>query len=77
MSRPGIATQLGFYGVLYLLFVLVVVVGYGPAQEYARPLTSVLFPAYAGNSMVKTLVITTLFYWGAVGVAMLVQNQKK
>lgn len=66
MSRPSLATQIGFYGVFYLVFVLITVVGYGPAQEYTSPITNLIFPQYTGNSLVKTVVVISLFYWGAV-----------
>ena len=76
MSRPSIAAQLGYYGVIYLFFLLVVVIGYGPAQEYMKPITNLIFPEYSGNSMVKTVIVMSLMYWGAIGVTIAVAKNK-
>ena len=66
MSRPNLPTQFGYYGVIYLILVLITVIGYGPAQEFAKPITNLIFPEYTEGSILKTIIVVTLFYWVAV-----------
>lgn len=75
MSRPNTATQLGFYGVFYLIFLLITVVTYGPAQEYLRPVTNLIFPAYEHNSLLKSVIVLTGMYWGVIGLTMFIQSR--
>jgi hypothetical protein len=57
---------LAYYGVIYLVFVGVILVGYPLAQRYATPLASLIFPIAGGNSLLKNLIVDTLMYWGMV-----------
>lgn len=57
---------LAYYGVIYLVFVGVILVGYPLAQQYATPVASLIFPIAGGNSLVKNLLVDTLMYWAMV-----------
>jgi hypothetical protein len=57
---------LAYYMIIYLIFLIVIVVGYPLAQEYAKPIAAMVFPIAGGNSLLKNIVVDTLMYWGMV-----------
>jgi hypothetical protein len=57
---------LAYYGVLYLIFMVIIIVGYPLAQQYATPLASLVFPIAGGNSLLKNILVDTGMYWGMV-----------
>jgi hypothetical protein len=57
---------LSYYGVIYLILLVVIVFGFPLAQEYAKPLASLIFPIAGGNSLMKNVIVDTLMYWGMV-----------
>lgn len=57
---------LAYYGVLYLIFMVIIIVGYPLAQQYATPLASLIFPIAGGNSLFKNIIVDTGMYWGMV-----------
>ena len=68
---------LGYNGIIYLFFMLVLVIGYPLAKIYAEPIASLIFPIAGHNSLLKNLIVDTLMYWGMVfGYALLVQRSR-
>ncbi|WP_373531196.1 hypothetical protein [Vampirovibrio sp.] len=57
---------LGYYGVIYLLIMIVIVVCYPLAQTFAKPIASLVFPIAGNNSLFKNMMVTTGMYWGAL-----------
>lgn len=57
---------IGYYGVIYLFILLVMLVTYPLAQTYAKPIASLIFPIAGNNSLLKNLLVTSLMYWGMV-----------
>lgn len=57
---------IGYYGVIYLVILVVTVVSYPLAQEFAKPIASLVFPIAEGNSLFKNVLVTTGMYWGAL-----------
>ena len=57
---------LGYYGIIYLIIMIILAVTYPLAQTYATPIASLIFPIADNNSLVKNLVVTTLMYWGGL-----------
>jgi hypothetical protein len=57
---------LGYYGILYLAFMLFLLIAYPLAQEYAKPIASLIFPIAGGNSLLKNIIVDTVMYWGMV-----------
>ena len=59
-------TFLAYYGSLWVIFMLIVGLGYPMAQTYAKPIAALIFPIAGGNSLMKNLLVTTGMYWGMV-----------
>lgn len=59
-------TFLAYYGIIYLFFLILIVVAYGPAQEFAKPIAALIFPIAGGNSLMKNILVDTGMYWGMV-----------
>ena len=68
---------LGFYGMIYLIFMLFMVVTYPLAQEYAKPFAALIFPIAGNNSLLKNIIVDTLMYWGMVLIYSLVIEKIK
>jgi hypothetical protein len=67
---------LGYNSIIYLIFMLVLVVGYPLASIYAKPIASLIFPIAGNNSLMKNLIVDSLMYWGMVfGYTLLIQRQ--
>jgi hypothetical protein len=66
MKEIDIWYFLGYYGVLYLVIIIVSIVLYPVSQLYIKPVVAIVFPIAAGNSLIKSLVVTTVFYWFGV-----------
>lgn len=56
---------LGYYGILYLIIMIVVVASY-PLQSYTKPIASLIFPIAENGSLLKSVIVTTLMYWSAI-----------
>jgi hypothetical protein len=65
---PNVWGLVGYFLVIYLIFLVVVVVGYPLAQQFALPITSLLVPPNPYNSVLKNVLVTTGMYWGMVAV---------
>jgi hypothetical protein len=57
---------IGYYGVIYLVILVITVVSYPLAQEFAKPIASLIFPVAEDNSLLKNVLVTTAMYWGAL-----------
>jgi hypothetical protein len=68
--------MLGFYGIIYLVLLLLVVVGYPLAQQYAKPLARFIFPINENNSWVKNILVMSAMYWGMVVVFIAINFKK-
>jgi hypothetical protein len=66
-----------FYMVFYLIFVILVIVGYPLAQQYAKPLASLIFPINGNNPMLKNVIVLTGMYWGMIGIYYMIMPPKK
>jgi len=59
---------IGFYGFFYVVFVLPMsIIGFPISKLLFEPIMQLIFPIAGGNSLWKTLLIMSLFYWGTVG----------
>lgn len=75
-EKPSIWVQLGFYGVFYLVFLIIIVVGYPLAQQYAKPIARFIFPINESNSLMKNIFVMTGMYWGMVGIVTFLNRKK-
>ena len=57
---------LGYYGVIYLFVLLVIVISYVFLKDFTEPIASLVFPIASGNSLLKNVIVTTLMYWGVL-----------
>lgn len=57
---------LGYYGVIYLFVMVVIVFSYVFLQDFTRPIASLIFPIADDNSLLKNVIVTTLMYWGVL-----------
>lgn len=73
---PSLWTALAYYGIFYLLMLIVVLVGYPLAQQYALPVAKLIFPINQKNSLLYNLLVMTGMYWGMVGFFMVVNKKK-
>ena len=65
-NQKSIWAYLGFCGVFYLIFLVVMVVGYPLADTYAKPIAALIFPIAGNNSLMKNLLVMTVMYWAMV-----------
>lgn len=75
-EKSKLFSMLGFYGIIYLVLLLLVVVGYPLAQQYAKPLARFIFPINENNSWVKNILVMSAMYWGMVGVFIAINFKK-
>jgi H+/gluconate symporter-like permease len=76
MKERNIWTYLGYFGCIYLIILLFIVIGYPLAQRYALPVASFIFPINEGNSLLKTVLVMSGMYWGMVGFYMLLNRKR-
>lgn len=57
---------LGYYGVIYLFVMVVIVFSYVFLKDFTRPIASLIFPIAGDNSLLKNVIVTTLMYWGVL-----------
>ena len=70
MSAPiDVFRLIGYYGTLYGLLMGVLILGYPLAQRYIAPWAAFIFPLNPNTSILKIALISTLMYWGMVGIA--------
>jgi hypothetical protein len=70
-------TFLTYYGIIWLIFMLIVGIGYPLAESYAKPIAALIFPIAGSNSVIKNLLVTTGMYWGMVAFyALMIQKVK-
>ncbi len=70
---PKVGRKLGLFGVLYLVFVIIIMLGGGSASQYATPFTELLFPTNEGKTLFGSevayqIMALSLVYW--VGIAL-------
>lgn len=61
-------SDFGYYGLIYGVLLVLIVLGYPWAQQYAKPLAALIFPINEANSLVKNIVVMSAMYWGMIGV---------
>lgn len=58
---------IGYYGVFYLFFVLIALIGFIPViHQVITPLVGLIFPIAQTNSPLKFFIVMTAMYWGMV-----------
>lgn len=85
MERDGIVSMqeidgwrfIGYYGVMYLFFAVVMVVGYVLTQAYIKPIASLVFPIAEHNSPGKLFLVMTGMFWSMVLFYTLVIQKKR
>ncbi len=75
-NKRSIWSYIGYYGFIYLIIVVILVVGYPLAQQFAKPIAAIVFPINDDNSLMKNLIVMTLMYWIMVGFYTLVMKKK-
>ena len=53
----SIWTLVGYYGIIYVILVAIIVVGYPFAQQYAKPIAALIFPIAGNNSLPKNILL--------------------
>jgi hypothetical protein len=70
-------TVMGYYVVLYLIFLVFVLVGCLPqVQEYIKPVAKLIFPIKENSTWWYNVLVMSGMYWGAVLVMMLFSRKK-
>ncbi|MEM0951674.1 MAG: hypothetical protein AAGI66_05970 [Cyanobacteria bacterium P01_H01_bin.74] len=57
---------MGYYGILYLVVLACNILFFPISEQFIRPIAAFIFPIAGSNSLLKTLLITSGFYWGGV-----------
>gem|GEM_PF-6677998 len=57
---------IGYYGVIYIAFMILMVITWPLSQTYIKPIASLIFPIAQNNSLVKSLLVDTGMFWGMV-----------
>ncbi|MGE0201253.1 MAG: hypothetical protein AB7P76_09815 [Candidatus Melainabacteria bacterium] len=66
LKDPRLVRKLGFFGVFYVIFMIVMLLGTDAAREYANPITSLIFPINPNQGPLYRFVSMSLVYWGMV-----------
>jgi hypothetical protein len=74
--KPDIWTAIGYYGIIYLIFLIFMLVGYPLAQQYAKPIAALIFPINGHNSLLYNALVMTGMYWGMVGAYTFINRGK-
>ncbi len=79
---PKVGRKLGLFGVLYLVFVIIILLGGGSASEYATPLTELFFPTNEGKTLFGSerayqVMALTLVYWVGIGLYLFIKHGPK
>lgn len=70
-------TMLTFYAVFYAGLMILLWISYPVVHTEAfTNFLNLIFPIAAGNSLTKTLLVTSAFYWGMVAITMVHQRLK-
>lgn len=57
---------IGYYGIIYIFFIILQVITYPITQTYVKPIAALIFPIAEGNSLFKSLLVDTGMFWGMV-----------
>ncbi len=57
---------LGYYGVVYLAMMVVIILSSFFSDSFIKPIASIVFPIAGDNSLFKTVLVTTGMYWGCL-----------
>lgn len=71
---PKTAQKLAFYGVFYILFALIMWLGW-TFRDYIRPIAALIFPINDKPPLYNFLVLTGM-YWGTVFLTEVVFKKK-
>lgn len=77
MREMSFWTFISFYGLLYLIFIGVILGGYFFGRDVFTPVAALIFPIAGGNSLLKNFLVSTGMYWGMVLLYVLVIQKTK
>lgn len=66
MRELSFWTFLAYYGIIYLIFMAVILGGYVFGKDVFTPVAALVFPIAGGNSLLKNFLVSTGMYWGMV-----------
>ncbi len=66
MRELSFWTFLAYYGIIYLVFMAVILAGYTFGKDFFTPVAALIFPIAGGNSLLKNFLVSTGMYWGMV-----------
>lgn len=71
-----LATQLTFYAVYYVAFLVLMTGAFLLFREYLKPLVALVFPINENTSLLKNIVVLTVMYWGIIGIKLTLARRK-
>ena len=75
-----ISNRIGYFCFFYLFLLIVTLIGYPFSKHFIEPLVALVFPISPGNSLMKALVVMSVFYWGGIAFRLWVEprlNRRK
>ena len=75
--RPSLLQYLSYFGLIYLVFLVLIVFGYPFAQQYAKPIAALIFPINEDNSLMKNILVMSGMYWGMIGIYLVMMRKKQ
>ncbi len=76
MNSDNLWGRLAYFAVFYLIFLVIVVIGYPLGQQYAKPIAALIFPINENNSLMKNVIVMSGMYWGMIGVYLFLMKNK-
>jgi hypothetical protein len=76
VNNRNIWNNIGYFGFIYLILLVIIAVGYPLAQEYAKPIAAIIFPINENTSVMKTILVMSGMYWVMVGGYLFISNKK-
>lgn len=74
--KPALVQYLSFAMIFYAIIVAFLYFGYGFSQEHLMPLGGLIFPINPNNSPMKSILISSVFYWIAIAAVWFLSKNK-
>ncbi len=68
--------QMGFLLTIYLGMLLFTIIAYPFSKQFIEPLMAFIFPIAEGNTLMKSVIIITVFYWVPAIIRLTIANKK-
>ncbi len=69
--------QMGFFVTFWLIMMGITFITYDFSRFFFEPILALIFPIAGGNSLVKSLIVMSVFYWAGAIFGMVTNRPKQ